>query len=408
MSKVTIYPGVAHNAWDYAFKTDNSLHTPNVYEWLMSHTNTVNNGNKIPVANAGSDQTMYLPTSSASLTGSGVDSDGSIASYSWTKISGPSATLTNATTSKLTLSNLQEGTYIFRLTVKDNSGNTDSDYIKMSVVSNIVPVANAGADKSIVLPTNYIKIDGTATDADGTIASYSWSKVSGGNASLSGTTSSSLSVSNLVEGAYTFRLTIKDNKGATDTDDVNVTVSASTLRLIAPTVNAGANETVVLPTTSATLYGTASDDGNIVSYQWTKVSGGTCTMYNTTSAALKLAQLTSGSYTFRLTAKDNEGLTSSDDVTVIVDAKPVVNAGADITLTLPTSSVVLKGSAIDTDGTIVKYVWSKYSGPNYKPGTNYGTSFSVSGLYAGTYVFKLAVTDNLGVTGIDYVTVTVK
>jgi predicted peptidase len=136
MAKLTIYTGVAHNAWDYAYRTDHSLHTPNVYEWMMSKTNTVNAGNKIPVANAGSDQTKYLSSStSTSITGSGADAEGSLSSYKWTKISGPTATLSYTTSATMKVSSLKAGVYIFRLQVTDSKGNTDSDYVKVTVKS---------------------------------------------------------------------------------------------------------------------------------------------------------------------------------------------------------------------------------------------------------------------------------
>ena len=44
--------------------------------------------NQSPTAKAGSDQTITLPTSTVSLSGSGTDPDGTISAYSWTKISG--------------------------------------------------------------------------------------------------------------------------------------------------------------------------------------------------------------------------------------------------------------------------------------------------------------------------------
>lgn len=134
LAKLTIYPGVSHNAWDYAYRTDHSLHNPNVYEWMMSKTNTVNAGNKIPIAKANSDQTKYLSsTSSTNIYGSGYDGDGSISSYQWTKISGSSATLSGTTAATLKVSSLKEGKYIFRLKVCDSHGNTDSDYVKVTV-----------------------------------------------------------------------------------------------------------------------------------------------------------------------------------------------------------------------------------------------------------------------------------
>jgi dienelactone hydrolase len=404
LAKLTIYAGVGHNAWDYAYKPDNSLHTPNVYQWLLSYTNNYNKGNKIPLANAGADKNIAGKTVDT-LTGSGTDTDGSIVSYNWKKLSGPSATLANTASASLSLSGLTLGSYVFQLQVTDNNGNTDTDYIKVSVNPNNPPLANAGADKAMTLPTNSCTITGTGTDSDGSIAKYTWKQISGTVATVSGTTSATLNVSGLTEGSYGFQLTVTDNAGAVATDEVLVVVKAS----VVPMVNAGADKLIKLPTTSATITGSATDnDGSIVSYKWTKISGSTCGMFNTTSTSLKLGSLASGTYVFRLTATDNSGGVGFDDVTVSVDAPPVVNAGADKTVTLPmTSGIILNGLATDADGSIVKYLWSKYSGPNISASGSNTANYTLSTLYEGTYVFKLAVTDNLGAVGVDYVTVIV-
>jgi dienelactone hydrolase len=134
LAKVTIYKGVAHDAWNYAYRVDNSLHTPNIYQWMLSFTNTTNNGNKIPVVNGGADQTRSLKsTTTTSITASATDADGTIASYVWTKLSGPTATLSGANTRTLKITNLKKGTYFFRVKATDNSGNTDSDYVRVIV-----------------------------------------------------------------------------------------------------------------------------------------------------------------------------------------------------------------------------------------------------------------------------------
>jgi len=134
LAKVTIYAGVTHNAWDYAYRTDHSLHTPNLYEWMLSKTNTINAGNKIPTANASGDQTKYRSAgTSTTIYGSATDSDGTIKAYEWKKLSGPSATLSGTTTAALKVTGLLEGKYIFRLKVTDDKGNTDSDYVKVTV-----------------------------------------------------------------------------------------------------------------------------------------------------------------------------------------------------------------------------------------------------------------------------------
>ncbi|MBS1565078.1 MAG: hypothetical protein JST39_11855, partial [Bacteroidetes bacterium] len=89
--------------------------------------------------------------------------------------------------------------------------------------------------------------------------------------------------------------------------------------------------------------------------------------------------------------------------------KPVANAGPDTTITLPVNSLVLNGSASsDSDGHIVKYAWTKVSGPANATFTRTDSSFApVSNLDSGVYVFSLAVTDDKGATAADTVIVTV-
>ena len=91
-------------------------------------------GNQAPTANAGSDQTITLPTSSVNLSGSGSDPDGSISSYAWTKVSGPSAgTITSAGTAATTVTAMAQGVYKFQLKVTDNGGSTDLDTVQITV-----------------------------------------------------------------------------------------------------------------------------------------------------------------------------------------------------------------------------------------------------------------------------------
>ncbi|MEM0926736.1 MAG: PA14 domain-containing protein, partial [Planctomycetota bacterium] len=88
-----------------------------------------------PTANAGADQTVFLPDNSTTLLGSGSD-DGEIDSYEWSQIDGPStATLTGIDTPSLAVSDLQQGTYQFELVVTDDEGNTDSDVVAVRVVA---------------------------------------------------------------------------------------------------------------------------------------------------------------------------------------------------------------------------------------------------------------------------------
>lgn len=410
-AKMTVYPGVKHDAWGRAYRADHTYHNPNVFDWMMAQVNTKNGGNAIPTANAGADKT-YSGVSSITLTGSGTDSDGSISSYSWSKMSGPAATISNASAASTSVA-VSAGTYMFRLTVKDNFGNTDTDYVKIvvsSTSSNKPPVANAGADVTVTLPTSSVKLTGSGSDSDGTIASYAWTKVSGGTASLANANTNALTASGLVEGAYVFRLTVKDNSGASHSDDVKVTVTKTNQ---APTANAGADVTVTLPTTSVKLVGSGRDnDGTIASYAWTKVSGGTASLSNANTTTLTASGLVAGTYVFRLTVKDNNGASGYDDVRVVVNTstvnqKPDVTAGKDITLISPAHSAYVYGKATDPDGTISSYAWTKISGGAATMTSTNKSTLIVSNLTVGTYVFRLTVKDNSGNVAYDDAQVTV-
>ncbi|WP_167856769.1 InlB B-repeat-containing protein [Hymenobacter aquaticus] len=86
--------------------------------------NASNNGtppNPAPTANAGPDQTLTLPVSSAALAGSGTD-DGTITGYTWSLVSGPSTPVFSPDNlvAGPTISGLVAGTYTLALVVKDN------------------------------------------------------------------------------------------------------------------------------------------------------------------------------------------------------------------------------------------------------------------------------------------------
>ncbi|HEY9008843.1 PKD domain-containing protein [Ohtaekwangia sp.] len=293
-------------------------------------------------------------------------------------------------------------TFDFDNKARPSGGVYDIGAFEMQTVSNTTPTVSAGTDQTVTLPTSAITVSGSAADTDGSITSYTWTKQSGPAATLTGTTTATLSASSLVDGTYTFRLTVQDNAGATASDDVTIVVNS------APAVNAGADQVITLPVSSVSLTGTASDaDGTIASYTWTQQSGPSATLSGTTAASLSASSLVAGTYTFRLTVSDNAGASTSDDVIVTVNNAPVVNAGADKTITLPTSSVSLAGTASDADGTIRAYAWTLQSGPSATLSGNTTSTLSATALVAGTYTFRLTVTDNLGATASDDVVVTV-
>jgi hypothetical protein len=190
---------------------------------------------------------------------------------------------------------------------------------------------------------------------------------------------------------------------------------------LAPVVNAGPDQTINLPAV-ASLAGSATDDGlpnppnGVTVVGWSLINGpaggtvsfGTAMSWNTT-ASFSMP----GSYVFRLIVTDGSDL-GQDDVIVAVNPvnnPPVVEAGANQTITLP-ASASLSGTATD-DGqpppSTLTYAWSLASGPvggtvSWSAPTSLTTTASFS--LPGTYVLKLTVSDGLA-SGDDTVVITV-
>lgn len=93
-----------------------------------------------PTANAGSDRSVNLPISTTTLNGSGsVAGDGTIVSYSWSQLAGPSCSITNpASVSTAVTGMTTPGSYTFQLVVTDNNGLTGSDTVAITINALIV------------------------------------------------------------------------------------------------------------------------------------------------------------------------------------------------------------------------------------------------------------------------------
>ena len=100
---------------------------------------------------------------------------------------------------------------------------------------NLPPTVDAGQDQTVTLPITDVALQGSASDKDGSIAKYQWEEVSGPTqASLSGSTSATAKVNNLAAGEYQFKLTATDDKGASASDVVVITVTQPVVAAPAP------------------------------------------------------------------------------------------------------------------------------------------------------------------------------
>lgn len=288
--------------------------------------------NQPPSVNAGASQAVTLP-SGAMLQGTATD-DGLPAgtlTTTWSVVSGPGvvafgdpfATMTSATFATA-------GTHVLRLTASDGALSASGDVtITVNPRPNQPPTANAGPDQAITLPAA-ASISGTASDDGlpaGSTLSTTWSRVSGpGSATFGNANALATTVTFSTAGTHVLRLTAVDS-ALSATDDLTVVVSPAAPTNQAPTANAGADQTITLPA-SASLLGSASDDGlpsgsNLVT-TWTMVSGpGTVAFQNANALSTTASFSVAGTYGLRLTASDS-ALSTSDDVTITVDAAPPV------------------------------------------------------------------------------------
>jgi len=93
---------------------------------------------------------------------------------------------------------------------------------------NKFPIAIAGPDKIITLPTDSVSLDGSASsDPDGNIISRVWSSIGGLVTTFEKTTGSRIVVDSLVRGVFLFELKVTDDRGYNSFDTVQVIVNGT-------------------------------------------------------------------------------------------------------------------------------------------------------------------------------------
>ncbi|MGH8177219.1 MAG: autotransporter domain-containing protein [Steroidobacter sp.] len=191
-----------------------------------------NDPNTQPVANAGPDRTVPdtdgLPGESVILDGAAsTDADaGTVLSYQW--FLNDSALAPSSSSPALTV-NLPAGVHDVSLIVTDDSEDpqtdTNSDSVQITVSGAQGPTADAGPPQTLNdsdgQPGEPVTLTATASDADGTIASYEWRL----GDTLLGTTQSLQTT--LPDGVNDIVLTVTDNAGLSASDTVRITIAAA-------------------------------------------------------------------------------------------------------------------------------------------------------------------------------------
>ncbi|KAJ7338580.1 hypothetical protein JRQ81_012482 [Phrynocephalus forsythii] len=366
-------------------------------------------------------QDISVPTTSTVIDGNQSTDDAKIVSYHWEEIEGPLREKASADTPVLHLSNLIPGNYTFRLTVIDSDGVTNSTLASLTVHKQVdfPPVANAGPNQEVSLPQNTITLNGNQSKDDREMIRYEWSlspKSKKKMVAMEGVKSPYLQLSSLQEGNYTFQLIVTDSVEQQSTAEVTVIVHPEKNR--PPTAVAGPDKELTLPVQSTFLDGSRStDDVGIVYYHWESISGpGSLQMENADRPVATVSGLQVGTYYFRLTVKDGEGLSSTATLSVAVKEEknhpPQARAGGKHILVLPNNSIALDGSQSTDDHGIVSYLWIRDgqspAAGDVIHGSDHNAVLQLTNLVEGSYTFHLKVTDSKGDSDVDTAVVEVQ
>ena len=284
--------------------------------------------NALPIIDAGIDQTVCENTS-ITLNGSGANT------YSWDNGISNGISFTPAV-----------GTTTFTVTGTDLNGCQNTDLV--DVIVNALPTISAGNDTILCENTSF-----TLYGSGGN--TYSW------NNGISDGVSFTPAV-----GTTTYTVTGTDLNGCQNTDLVNITVNAL------PVISAG-SDTTLCENTAITLVGSGAN-----TYSWD----------NGISDGVSFIPIV-GTTTYTVTGFDLNGCQNTDQVDIIVNALPIIDAGIDQTV-CENTSITLNGSGANT------YSWDN--------GISNGVSFTPA---VGTTTFTVTGTDLNGCQNTDLVDVIV-
>jgi parallel beta-helix repeat protein len=288
--------------------------------------------NQPPVADAGADQLAH-PVEVVTLDGSGssdVESDYPL-TYSWqitSKPEGSTAVLSepNAVNPSFTVDML--GDYIAELVVTDSLGaQSTADEVLISTY-NTAPVADAGADQTIIEIGTTVELDGTqSSDPEGDEMTYFWTimqKPAGSMAELSDPCSATPTFVADIHGDYVITLIVTDIFGAVSDAD-NLAVGFENVK---PVADAGVNQTVIVGDT-VSLDGSGSTDANfdMLIYSWSFVSvpaGSLAEIADPTSVQTSFVADEPGAYVVSLVV--NDGFVDSDAANVTITAMTIHEA----------------------------------------------------------------------------------
>lgn len=333
-----------------------------------------------PNADAGDDIEVCLPTSTVILNGTSAIFP---AFGTWELISGQ-GTIGEVNNPNSIVSGLGLGENIFVWTVNNSpclAGNS-SDTVSVFVFQEDILSAYAGSDQSFCSPTDMTVLSASPLAAPNT---GTWELISG-NAVIVDPFNNTTEINSLTVGQHDFVWTVYNGPCtlALSTDTVSVFIYDETQ----PPANGGLNQELCLPNTTTILQGNppifpATGEWTLISGQGTLV---TPTNFETEVTGLGLG-VNVFSWTITNGPCENAETSSIVQIAVFDDAGVDANAGEDIEVCTPVSSVVLNATAPSSPAT---GTWTIVSGAGSISDVN-DPNATYSGLTVGEHVLQWTI-----------------
>jgi hypothetical protein len=415
--------------------------TANYSAAIASYASYSITGNTQPTANAGIDQAVANSTT-VTLNGSAsTDVDGTIASYTWRRISGTAVSLSSTSVAQPSFTApATNGILVFGLVVTDNFGSQSAeDTVTIFVGSQIGYLGQAVTGTKVVGGTSAtfsfsksvvtghtLLIAAAVETSQGGIANMTATDTKGNTYTLDSSAINGVTIADAILSCYvTNALTTSDTITITTTGithnrwmiagsefdnvlqngkDVTASNSARTTTLSSGTTAVSQNHYELAFATFGFSRGNAQTmvpGGGYVLANQVNTSAG-----SSERAVVSMYRFFSTSTAYQATATIGAIATWSGSIvtyqaTSLGNAVPIASAGSTQTVT-PFSTVTLDGSASqDSDGIITNYVWSQTAGPSVSLSstTVSNPTFTAPGIDGGTSLtFSLVVTDNGGAT----------
>jgi PKD repeat protein len=231
------------------------------------------------------------------------DMDGEVVAFHWEFGDG------NTSTDEIPVHHYgDDGFYTVSLRVEDDDGDFSSYYNITITIFNLAPIANISAESLEFYTLEEIKFESTSVDLDGRILNYTWN-MNDGHFYQSESVTHSYSENKV----YTITLKVVDDDGAY----AQVNLSVRVLNR-APDLVVMYNRTVIEgQLVNMSAINSSDPDGFLIEIVWE---------LNETTTKLgeriQYAYWTPGNYTFKVTAKDNDGATTTMEYNITVLQKP--------------------------------------------------------------------------------------